>query len=189
MSRLRLTAMIAAALAALAIPTAGVAGAASAASSKWTPYHHEFSFVEEDACGVPGLTLQNAFDSQGRERYVPHGRDRLPFYSNIGKVVRTVTNTTTGESVTQEINVVLHDLKATNNGDTLTFITLRLARDVYTHDGQVIARGGVAQQIRAMYDHGGTPTNPDDDEWLEETVIKEVGSTPDFCTTITQAIG
>ena len=81
MQRLRLTAMIAAVLAALAIPTVGVAGAASAASGKWQTFHHEFSFVEEDGCGVLGLTLEHAFVSDGRERVTAHGPDGLPYFA------------------------------------------------------------------------------------------------------------
>ena len=38
-------------------------------------------------------------------------------------------------------------------------------------------------------DHGGTPTDPSDDELLEQVLIKQVGNTPDFCSTIIQAIG
>lgn len=190
MTRLRSMTGMTAALAALAILTVGVAGAASAAPGEWETFHEEFSFVEEDGCGVSGLTLEHAFVGDGRERTAAHGPDGLPFSTVVAKVVHTVTNTTTGESVDVVTNVGLQDLKATNNGDgTLTFITLRLARDVYTQGGQVIARGAVAQHIKALWNHGGTPTDPSDDEFLEQTVIKEVGSTPDFCTTIIRAIG
>ena len=58
-----------------------------------------------------------------------------------------------------------------------------------TSNGQVIARGAVLQHFRVSTDHGGTPTDPSDDEWLDQVLIKEVGNTPDFCTTIIQTIG
>ena len=101
-----------------------------------------------------------------------------------------MTNTATGESVRAVTHVVLQDLKVTNSGDgTLTSITLRAARDVHIHDGHVIARGAVLQHYRVSTDHGGTPSDPSDDEWLAQVLIKQVGNTPDLCTTIMQTIG
>ena len=88
------------------------------------------------------------------------------------KLARTVTNLATGESVTEVTNLKVADLKVTDTGDgTLTFIALRPARDVYIQDGRVIARGGVVQRIEGFSDHGGTPTDPSDDEFLEQVII------------------
>lgn len=190
MTQLRAARTIAAVLVGLAIPTLGAAGAASAAPGEWETFHNEFTVVEEDACGVPGLTLEQAFVSDGRERITVRGPDGLSFYAAHEEVVRTVTNVATGESVTQIITVRFTYLKVTDNGDgTSTLVTQRPTRSVYIQDGQVIARGSSLVRFEELVDNGGTPTDPSDDEFLGEVVIKDVGNRPEFCATIIQAIG
>jgi len=180
----------AAALAGVAVLSLGVAGAASAAPGEWETFHNEFSFVEEDGCGVPGLTLEHVFVSDGREKITAHGPDGLPYFAALETVTHTVTNVATGESVTAVENFRFADLHVTDNGDgTLTAIIQRPAHVVYIQDGQVIARGAGLLRVEGLFDHGGTPTDPSDDEFLGQLVIKDVGLTPDFCTTVVQAIG
>jgi hypothetical protein len=60
---------------------------------------------------------------------------------------------------------------------------------VYIQDGQVIARGATFVRFETLVDNGGTPTDPSDDEFLGEIVIKDVGNPAAFCATIIQAIG
>jgi hypothetical protein len=190
MTRLRSVTSIAAVLVGLAVPTVGVAGAAFAAPGEWETFHNEFTFVEEDACGVPGLTLEQAFVSDGRERITVRGPDGLSYYAAHEEVARTVTNVATGESVTQIITVRFTYLKVTDNGDgTSTLVTQRPTRAVYIQDGQVIARGAGLVRFEELVDNGGTPTDPSDDEFLGEVVVRDVGNRPDFCATIIQAIG
>jgi hypothetical protein len=190
MTRLRSIATIAAVLAGLIIPTVGVAGTASAAPGEWENFHHEFNFVEEDACGVPGLTLEHALVSDGRERFTVHGRDAMSFYASHEQVTHSVVNVATHETVTQIVTVRFIYLKVTDNGDgTSTLITQRPTRVVYKQDGQVIARGAGFVRFKELVDNGGTPTDPSDDEFLGEEVIKRVGNLGDFCATIIQAIG
>jgi hypothetical protein len=181
---------IASVLAAVAIPAVGVAGAASAAPAEWQTFHREFTFVEEDGCGVLGLTLEHAFVSVGRERVTARGPDGLPYYAAHEEVSETVTNVATGESVTVVTNLKFADVRATDNGDgTLSYMAQRPAREVYTQDGRVIARGAGLIRVEGLFDHGGTPTDPSDDEFLEQVIVKDVGNSADFCATIIQAIG
>jgi len=190
MTRLRSITSIAAVLAGLAIPTVGVAGAAFAAPGEWETFHNEFSFVEEDGCGVPGLTLEHVFVSDGREKITAHGPDGLPYPAVLETVTHTVTNVATGESVTAVENFRFADLHVTDNGDgTLTAIIQRPAHIVYIQDGQVIARGAGLLRVEGLFAHGGTPTDPSDDEFLAQLVIKDVGNPADFCATVIQAIG
>jgi hypothetical protein len=170
----------------LIIPAVGVAGNASAAPGEWESFHHEFGLVEEDACGVSGLTLEQDFVSAGRERITAHP----PYYESFEEVTRTVTNVATGETVTQVITVRFTFLRVTDNGDgTSTIVSQRPTRVVYIQDGEVIARGATFVRFEGLVDNGGTPTDPSDDEFLGEEVIKDVGNPADFCATITQAIG
>ena len=128
--------------------------------------------------------------SEGRERITTHGPDGLPYATSLETVTRTVTNVATGESVTEIFTLRFAFLKVTDNGDgTSTVISQRPARDVYIQDGQVIARGAGLTRFEALFDNGGTRTDPSDDEFLEDQVIKQVGNPVDFCATITQAIG
>ena len=137
-----------------------------------------------------GLTLEHAFVSDGRERVTAHGSDGLLYFAAHEEVVHTVTNVATGESVSVVTNLKFADVRATDNGDgTLTFIAQRAARDVYIQDGQVIARGAGLIRVEGLRDHGGTPTDPSDDEFLEQVIIKDVGNPADFCATIIRAIG
>jgi hypothetical protein len=190
MTRLRSITSIAAVLAGLAIPTVGVAGAASATPGDWEPFHNEFSAVEEDACGVSGLTLEHVLVSDGRERFTVHGPDGLSYHAQFEEVSHTVTNVATGESVTQVFDLRYADLSVTDNGDgTSTIVTQRPATVVYIQDGQVISRSASLVRFEALIDNGGTPTDPSDDEFLDEVVIKDVGNRPNFCATIVQAIG
>jgi hypothetical protein len=189
MTLLRSTTRIAAVLAGLVIPTVGLAGAALAEPGEWEPFHREFSFVEEDGCGVPGLTLEHVLVSDGRERFAAHGPDGLPYFAALETVTHTVTNAA-GESVTQVTNLRYADLHVIDNGDgTLTTIGQRTARVEFIQDGQVIARGAGLIRVEGLWDNGGTPTDRTDDEFLDETIIKEVGKPTDFCATVIQAVG
>ncbi|RYP89031.1 hypothetical protein EKO23_00965 [Nocardioides guangzhouensis] len=190
MIRLRSLTSFAALLAGLAIPALGVEATASAAPGEWEAFHNEFSFVEEDSCGVPGLTLEQVFVVDGRSKVTVHGPDGMHYYAALEQVARTVTNVATGESVTQVIDLRFADLKVTDNGDgTSTIISQRPARVVYLQDGRVIARGATLVRFEALWDNGGTPTDPYDDEFLEEVIIKDVGNPADFCATVIQAVG
>jgi hypothetical protein len=189
MTRLRPSMRVAALVVGLTVPAVGFSSAALAAPGEWTSFHREFSFVEENGCGVPGLTLEHVFVSDGRERSTAHGPDGLPFFASIETVEHTVTNTA-GESVTQVIDLRYASLHVTDNGDgTLTDIGHRTAHIEYVHDGQVIARGAGYSRVEGLWDHGGTPTDPSDDEFLDEREIKNVGNPVSFCATIVPAIG
>jgi hypothetical protein len=79
MTRLRAVTVVAAVLVGVAMPTVAVTGTASAATT-WQPFHGEFTEVQQDACGVSGLTLEVAIVVDGRERFSSHGPDTLPYY-------------------------------------------------------------------------------------------------------------
>ena len=77
------------------------------------------------------------------------------------------------------------DLRVTDNGDgTLTILILATGNTVhYGEDGKAIAWNPGQQRIEILVDHGGTPTDPSDDEFLEFLgVVKEsTGRSDDFC--------
>lgn len=54
---------------------------------------------------------------------------------------------------------------------------------LYGEDGKVIGRNPGQTRVEILVDHGGTPTDPRDDEFLEFLgVVKEsTGRNDDFC--------
>jgi hypothetical protein len=74
------------------------AGASSAAPAEWQSFHRSFEFIQEDTCGVSGLTTEQTIVSDGREKVTEHGSGSV-YFASLEQVVRTVTNAAIGESV------------------------------------------------------------------------------------------
>ena len=121
----------------------------------------------------------------GRVHAVPHGRDGLVYFGFNLKVTDVVTNLANGNSVTSFATVRDKDQRVTDNGDgTLTILVLTTGNEVlYGEDGKVIARNPGQVRFEILMDHGGTPTDPRDDEFLEFLgVVKDsTGRSDDFC--------
>ena len=143
------------------------------------------SNIETDFCGVEGLTVEFATHRVGWVHAVPHGRDGLVYFGFNLKVTDVVTNLANGNSVTSFATVRDKDQRVTDNGDgTLTILVLTTGNEVlYGEDGKVIARNPGQVRFEILMDHGGTPTDPRDDEFLEFLgVVKDsTGRSDDFC--------
>ena len=141
--------------------------------------------IEEDFCGVEGLTVEFATSRVGVLRAVPHGPDGLVYFGANLKITDVVTNLANGNSVTAFSTVRDKDQRVTDNGDgTLTILVLSTGNSVlYGEDGKVIARNPGQVRFEILIDHGGTPTDPSDDEFLEFLgVVKEsTGRSDDYC--------
>ena len=98
--------------------------------------------VEEDFCGVDGLTVQFAIHTVGTVHAVPHGRDSLPYFGFNVKVSEVITNLANGNSVTSSSTIRDKDQRVTDNGDgTLTVLVLSTGNSVlYGPNGKAIAR-------------------------------------------------
>ena len=96
-----------------------------------------------------------------------------------------ITNLANDKSVTSVAKVIEKDLRVTDNGDgTLTVIILATGNAVlYGEDGKAIARNPGQIRFELLLDHGGTPTDPFDDELLADLgVVKgSTGRSDDFC--------
>lgn len=145
----------------------------------------EESAVEVDFCGTEGLTVEFARHSVGRVHAVPHGRDGLVYFGFNLKVTEVVTNLANGHFVTSSATIRDKDLRVTDNGDgTLTVLVLSTGNAVlYGEDGKAIARNPGQVRAEFLFDHGGTPVDPSDDEFLEFLgVVKEsTGRSDDYC--------
>jgi hypothetical protein len=190
MTRLRSILGVVAVLAVLSIPTVAVTGAASAATT-WQPFQGEFTEVQQDACGVPGLTLETTTVVDGRERFSSHGPDTLPYYQSFVDETNTITNVATGAYVTRVAHYRFVDLKLTDNGDGTYFVIGQAPGHqlMYNQDGQVIARGAGLFRFEEVWDNGGTPTDPSDDFEIEFLSFEIVGNPFERCPAIIQAIG
>lgn len=172
-------------LALIATTAVTLAAAASAGQLFRETFHEEVTEVETDFCDTEGLTVEFATERDGRVHAVPHGRDGLVYFGFNLKVTEVVTNLANGNSVTSFATVRDKDQRVTDNGDgTLTILVLTTGNAVlYGEDGKAIARNPGQVRFEILMDHGGTPTNPDDDEFLEFLgVVKDsTGRSDDFC--------
>jgi hypothetical protein len=179
--RLRLGVILALGATAAAVVTA----AASASLIFRETFHEEEAEVIANFCGEAGLTVEFAIVRDGRAQAVSRGRDQLPYFSFHVKQTEVVTNLANGNSARSELNFVDKDLRVTDNGDgTLTLLVLTTGNAVlYGEDGKAIARNPGQTRFEILIDHGGTPTDPSDDEFLEflGEVKASTGRTDDFC--------
>ena len=179
--RLRLGAILA--LGATAAVT--LAAAASAGQVFRETIHEEDTFVLDDFCDVPGLTVELAFVLDLRVHAVPHGPDGLAYFLQHGTRTDVFTNLANDKSITGVVGVFEKDLRVTDNGDgTLTILILATGNAaLYGADGKAIARDPGQIRFEILVDHGGTPTDPFDDEFLADLgVVKgSTGRSDDFC--------
>jgi len=190
-SRYRTFPMTAAVLAGLTVPLLGI-GAASAAPGMWEAFHDPGGTdIQEDFCGVAGLTVENSYVVDGRFRTSTRGADGLSYYAQIAQSTDYWTNVATGEYVTFEMSYEYFDHKVTDNGDGTLTETVQTTGTgaLYDQDGQQIARtAGLLFHFQLVFDHAGTPTDPSDDVFLEFIPLETAGT--DFgCEVIAEAIG
>jgi hypothetical protein len=175
-----------------AIAALTMATAASAGQIFHEKFHDEGSFVNENFCDVPGLTVEGTFVVDGNERAVPHGPNGLAYFSEQVRFTVVLTNAANDKAVTEVGNVTSKDLKVTDNGDgTLTILVLGTGNDVvYGPDGKAIARDPGQTRFEILVDHAGTPTDPSDDEFIADlgTVKGSTGRTDDFCAAVVPAL-
>ena len=177
--KLRLSALLA-----LGVTAAAMLAAGAAAQPPFKErFHDEGTFVDEDFCGA-GLTVDGTFVTDGSLLVVAHGPDGLAYFLEHLTITVVFTNRANGKTVTLTVVRVNHDLRVTDNGDgTLTILFLATGNDVfYGPDGEVIGRDPGQIRREFLVDHGGTPTDPSDDEFLTEELVKgSTGRSDDFC--------
>jgi hypothetical protein len=185
---LRLSAILALAVTAAVM----LATAASAKVIFRETVHEEDTFVLNNFCDVQGLTVEDALVFDGRVQAVPHGRNRLAYFLEHGKVTQVFTNTANDKSVTSVARFIEKDLRVTDNGDgTLTILVLVTGNGVvYGEDGKAIARNPGQIRFEILVDHAGTPADPSDDVFLEDLgmVKGSTGRSDDFCAAVVPAL-
>ena len=169
-----------------------LAGSASATILEKGTFHDEFSERVRDFC-VDDLTARLDTTVDGRFLVRRQGADQLAYYQEHLKIRQVITNVATREFVTEVDTVLSKDHRVINNGDgTLTITVLATGNGtLYGSNGKAIARNPGQVRFQILLDHGGTPRNPFDDEFLEFLGIVKgsTGRSDDFCAAIVDAIG
>ena len=180
----------------MAVLAAGLtAPAAVAQPIEQVRFHEITSEVVEDFCG--DLTVRIDTDVRGTFLLNPHGPDGLAYGSERVHGTQVITNLANDKTFTTVFSVLNKDLKVTDNGDgTLTILVLATGGWlVYGPDGKLLFNDPGQVRFEILIDHGGTPTDPFDDEFLEFLGLVK-GSTGrndtqgrDFCADIHEFIG
>ena len=170
------------------VATAAIALAATASGGGQlfrAPIDENEVRIEEDFCGVDGLTVEFDINRVGSVHAVPHGPDGLVYFGFNFKQTEVITNLENGKFVTATATVRDKDQRVTDNGDgTLTILVLATGNaTLYGPNGKAIARNPGQIRFEFMVDHGGTPADPSDDEELGflGEVKGSTGRTDDFC--------
>ena len=166
-----------------ATASAVLAATASAEPPFKERFHNEATFVDEDFCGA-GLTVDGTFVEDGSLLVVAHGPDGLAYFLEHLTITVTFTNRDNGKTVTLTVVRVNKDIRVTDNGDgTLTILALATGNDVfYGPDGKAIGRNPGQIRVEILVDHSGTPTDPSDDVFLADEIVKgSTGRNDDFC--------
>jgi hypothetical protein len=140
-----------------------------------TEFQDEFSETINDFCEVSGLTVHVDHVADGRFLFNPHGPDGLAYAHANLSFTNVYANMANDNTVTEVGRAVDKDLRVTDNGDgTLTILRLTTGpAAVYGPDGKVLARNPGQVRFEFLVDHGGTPTDPSDDEFLEDLGLGE----------------
>jgi hypothetical protein len=193
-SRLARRGLVFAVTVALVLPMAFVAQAKPLERER---IHESGSEVIEDFCDIEGLTVLEQFELDINITFNQRGKDNLGYFTGTFHSWRSWTNVDNDKTLTQVENFVDKDLKVTDNGDgTLTLLVLAAgSTKVYGPDGKLLFNDPGQTRFELLIDHGGTPSDPSDDEFLEFLGVVK-GSTGrndledrDFCEDIQTFIG
>lgn len=180
------------ALATAALTVPFCAGAASAKPIERDAFHEEFSETVNDFCDVSGLTVDIDSVLDGTFRIGSKGKSQLPYYTEHIDFTQVITNVANDRFATTKDSVNVKDLRVTDNGDgTSTIVAFATGNaTIYNANGKAIGRNPGQFRSVILIDNGGTPSDPSDDEFLEELeVVKEsTGRTDDFCEAIVPAL-
>jgi hypothetical protein len=162
--RLRRTFALASAAALIALEGAA-AIPASAAPLERGKFHEVVSEVFDDC----DLTLLYEADTRGSFVGNTRGPDELAYFTVNLHGTESWTNLATGKSYTRVFNYVEKDHQVTDNGDgTLTILVLAAGGERwYDANGKLLFRDPGQTRFEILIDHGGTPSDPNDDEFLE----------------------
>ena len=161
--------------------------------------HEHFQFSETEVirnfCGS-SLRIRQDVQVRGSLLVKQQGREGLAYFIEHFHGTVTRTNLANGKTVTETFNNVFKDHTVTDNGDgTLTIVSLATGSNkVYGPDGKLLLNDPGQIRFAFLIDHGGTPIDPSDDEFIEDLgIVKESTGRNDFqdfdfCEVVTAAM-
>ena len=165
----------------------GLAAAPASAEVVWHQHFHDSGSEPFTAC--TGIDATVSWDESIHELIKTARRDQLVYFSANVQGTSVFTNDATGKTYTNVYSFTDRDQEVVDNGDGTLTITIanRGVGKWYGSDGKLlfVAAGNFAFQITV--DHGGTPTDPEDDVEIDGSFIevKDVGvdmtAGRDFC--------
>jgi hypothetical protein len=148
-------------------------GPAAAAVIEHEHFQDQSSEVIDPFCGDLRVRITN--DLEGMLLVKTQGPDGLVYFVETLRGTVVFTNLATGKTFTNDITLLNNkDLEVTDNGDgTLTLIeqTAGVVKN-YGPDGEFLFMSAGTFWVEILLDHGGTPTDPEDDEFLSATIVK-----------------
>ena len=134
------------------------------------PVREVFEFADQAEFSDCGLAL--AWQIEGREHMsiFTKGSDQLAYFKFRADGSQSYTNLATDKRLTLDFSVNEKDHKIVDNGDgTLTITVLATANTTLRdNDGKVVRRVAGSAQWHVLIDHGGTPEDPFDDEFIAD---------------------
>lgn len=174
-------AVVAALATAALLVTALPAGAGRAYVEHWVD---EWDEPDVELCG---LRVRDEGRVSGTLVVNQRGPDRVAYFGERRRGTVRITNLANGKTFTEHFTVNEKDLKITDNGDgTMTILVLATGGSrIIGPDGKIALRNPGQVRFEILIDHGGTLSDPTDDEFLaflgivkESTGLNETG---DFC--------
>ena len=144
---------------------------ASAAPIEHGRFHDQGSELLVDFCG--DLDVMNTWDINVSFLGRAKGPDGLIHFRDHASGTNTFTNTETGRSYTGVFSINTQDARVTDNGDGTLTIRVKGAGTErwYDGDGKLVLMNPGMVQFAFLVDHNGTPTDPSDDEFIEDLGI------------------
>jgi hypothetical protein len=158
---------------------------AGAAPLERVRLHETFDGVFDD-CGFP---VHFEFEQSINIVFNQRGRDQLAYWTATFRGTNRWTNAEVedGPVFSEDFVGSDRDHRVTDNGDgTLTILVKFTGRSFYALDGRRLFVDAGKGTFEVLIDHGGTPSDPSDDEFLEflggtEPVGRSDTSGRDFC--------
>lgn len=149
--------------------------AAAAAPIEHSHYHDSISF-DVERCG---LQVHLDIVEDGSFMLIARG-DGMPYGAARYTGTTTFTNLANDKTVTASYSGQTRDSKWTDNGDGTSTLTITsTGRNTFRlPDGKLVAVHAGTTQVSELFDNGGTPTDPSDDQFLTFLgVTRETGHT------------
>ena len=166
----------------------GLVTSVSATAALLSNLHFEDS-GSEPFTSCEGIDAVVSWDDSIHEVAKTPGRAGLVYFSANVHGTTTFTNLDTGKTLTSLYNFTTRDQRVTDNGDGTLTITIAQPgpRRWYGSNGKLLFVNAGTFWFQVMVDHGGTPTDPSDDQEIEGSFVpvKDVGldqtAGRDFC--------